>query len=88
MTVDGATTGAANAAHQQDDHSRSRIWIGLAVCALVFVLLLVGSMIWYMEKKRCKPKDCEKCGGVDDEDYDVDTEDETASDASVLAKQR
>lgn len=87
MTNEETTGGSAEAEHQQDDSTRGRVCVGIAIGALVFVLILVASMIWYMEKKRCNPKDCEKCSDAE-ESWDRCTKDDIADTASTVSSQR
>lgn len=83
----GATGPSAMAEHQPFDGTWGKVLIALAIIALILVLAGITSMVWHMEKKRCKPEDCEKCG-VGGEDRDGTLEDATTNNVSVVCKQR
>ena len=87
MANAGVTSNPVEAEHQQYDGAWGWLWAALAICSLVLILAGIASMICYMEKRRCNPDDCEKCGIVR-ESIDIDTGDETPNNATALSQQR
>lgn len=76
MADDEVSDASAAAKHQQFDSNWGRALIALAVLALVLVVVGIASMVWYMEKKRCRGEDCEKCAGGEEDFDEGTTEDE------------
>lgn len=86
---DVGVTDATEAQRQQFDSTWGRALIAIAILALVLVLAGIVSMVWYMEKKRCKPEDCEKCSvGGEDRDGTAEVETQAKNAAIVVCKQR